>query len=88
MRMEIELVSPRLNGEDGPADRLCPQLSMAVFAQSFPSTADQFPQETPFPPKGRSENFGNGPDHLAMVDGFQDFGCHPLDKSRYPFSLA
>ena len=88
MRVKIELIPKRMDGEYGSTHGLGLQTTPEVFLQRFPGATDQFPQETPFPPKGRSENFGNGPDHLAMVDGFQDFGRHPLDKSRYPFSLT
>jgi hypothetical protein len=41
-----------------------------------------------FPSKGRSENFGDGPDHLAVIDRFQYFHSHPFDKSRHPLSLT
>jgi hypothetical protein len=86
--MEIELIPPGLYGEDGSTDGLCFKLALDVFLESLPGAADQFSQEASFPSKGRSENFGDSPDHLAVVDWFQYFHGHPFDKSRDPFSLA
>jgi hypothetical protein len=86
--MEIELISPGLNGKDGSTGGLCFKLALEVFLESLPGAADQFSQEVSFPSKGRSENFGDGPDHLAVIDRFQYFRGHPFDKSRDPLSLA
>ena len=88
MRVKIELIPKRMDGEYGSTHGLGLQTTPEAFLQRFPGATDQFPQKTPFPPKGRPQDFWNGPDNLSVVDRFQNFRGHPLDKSRYPFSLA
>jgi hypothetical protein len=86
--MEIELISPGLDGEDGSAGGLCFKLALDVILESFPGAADQFSQEVSFPSKSRSENFGDGPDHLTVVNRLQDCSSDPFDKRCHPLGLA
>ena len=88
MRVEIELISPGLNGKDGSTGGLCFQLALDVILESFPGAAGQLSQKTAVPSKGRSENFGDGPDHLAVVDRLQDCSSDPFDKPCHPLGLA
>jgi len=63
-------------------------LAPDVLLESLPGAADQFSQEVSFPSKGWSENLGDGPDHLAVVDRLQYFTRYPLDKRRDALGLA
>jgi len=88
MRVEIELISPGLYGEDGSAGGLCFKLALDVILESLPGAADQFSQEVSFPSKGGSQNLGDGPDHLTVVDRLQDCSSDPFDKRCHPLGLA
>ncbi len=69
--MEIELVSVGLDGDDGPGSGgPVERLGLGVVLQCLPGATGRLSEQPPIPPEGGTQDPGNGPHQLAVIDRF------------------
>jgi len=87
--MEIEWVSVGLDGDDGPASSgPVERLGPGIVLECLPGATRQLSQEPPIPPEGGTQDPGNGPHQLTVIDRFQDLFAHPFHEGRHALGLA
>ena len=86
--MRIERIPIGLDSDHRPRHEAVAEHRLGVLAQADPGTAAEAAQELAIFSKGRAQDPGDGPDILAMIDGFQNFLGNPLDEGGHPLRLA
>ena len=85
MGMPLQLVAGGLDGDDGCAHHLLGWESGAVhFGQGLPGAAAEPAEQCAVLSENRPQDLGDGEDHLAVRDRFQDSGTHPVDEAGHP----
>ena len=87
--MEIEWVAVGLDGDDGPGSSgPVERLGPGIVLECLPGTTRQLSQQPPIPSEGGTQDPGNGPHQLMVIDRFQDLFAHPFHEGRHALGLA